>query len=94
MTTTETTTERPCPHTDRALSQWPAKPGQHMSLPLAPQPFAAWLRAARLRRGWGLRTLAARTGLSRSFLSDLELGRSGPSARTRARLMAALGEGA
>lgn len=44
------------------------------------------LRAARLKTGMSLRSTARRLGISRSFLSDMECGRSCPSTVVAERL--------
>lgn len=56
------------------------------------RPLAKALRAARAASGLSVRALAARAGLSRGHVSDLQRGRRQPSAAALARLAAALPE--
>lgn len=49
------------------------------------------LRSRRLVRGWKLRSLAGRAGITVSYLSDLERDRTVPSLPVLARLADALG---
>lgn len=49
------------------------------------------VRALRLRRKWTLKEVSLATGLSQSFLSQLELGRSNASLQSLQRIAAALG---
>jgi len=53
--------------------------------------LAANLRAARRARGWRLDELAARSGVSRGMLQQIETGRTNPSIATLARICAVLG---
>ncbi len=57
------------------------------------RPLAVALRAARAAAGLSVRALAARAGLSRGHVSDLQRGRRDPSPAALARLAAALPEG-
>lgn len=54
--------------------------------------LGARLRQARTRRRLSLRTVAERSGLSRGFLSQVELGQVSPSFASLSRLAEALGE--
>lgn len=49
------------------------------------------LRRLRAERGWTLRELASRAGLSHSFLGDVEVGRCDPSVQTLLVIARALG---
>ncbi|WP_327089715.1 XRE family transcriptional regulator [Nonomuraea sp. NBC_01738] len=60
---------------------------------LVGQTLAANLRAARRARGWRLEDLAARSGVSRGMLQQIETGRTNPSIATIARVCATLGIG-
>ncbi len=54
--------------------------------------LGAWIRATRLEQGISQRELASRSGLSRSYVCDIERGRgSHPSVETLDKLAAALG---
>ncbi|MFD9948259.1 helix-turn-helix domain-containing protein [Nonomuraea sp. NPDC059023] len=53
--------------------------------------LAANLRAARQARGWRLEDLAARSGVSRGMLQQIETGRTNPSIATLARICSTLG---
>ncbi|MET7331008.1 XRE family transcriptional regulator [Nonomuraea sp. NPDC005650] len=53
--------------------------------------LAANLRAARQARGWRLEDLAARSGVSRGMLQQIETARTNPSIATLARISATLG---
>ena len=46
-----------------------------------PQCFGRELRARRVARGWSVRGVARRIGVSAAFLSDVELGRRNASPR-------------
>lgn len=48
--------------------------------------IAIQMRAIRQQRGWTLKHLAERSGLSLSYLSDIERGRTAPSYKTMERL--------
>jgi transcriptional regulator with XRE-family HTH domain len=55
-------------------------------------PIGEWLRRERLNRGWSQLDLAARSGVSKGAISNLEVGRNrNPQPRTRERLERALG---
>jgi len=56
----------------------------------APQPLGMRIRALRLMRGFGVRELAARIGVSPSLISQIELGKGAPSVKTLYALVAAL----
>jgi transcriptional regulator with XRE-family HTH domain len=63
----------------------------HQAQRLADTRLGSAIRALRRERGLTLVKLAAATGLSQPFLSQLELGRSRPSMRSLFRIAAALG---
>ena len=65
--------------------------GGHQAQRLADTRLGGAIRALRRERGLTLVQLAAATGLSQPFLSQLELGRSRPSMRSLFRIAAALG---
>ena len=52
--------------------------------------FGTELRKERYAKGWSLRKLARRIGVSPPFISDIELGRRSPSPTVAARLCKAL----
>ena len=54
--------------------------------------LGARLRAARARRRLTLRTVAERSGLSRGFISQVELGQVSPSFASLSKIADALGE--
>lgn len=54
------------------------------------QALAGNLRAARRERGWRLEDLAARSGVSRGMLQQIETGHTNPSVATLARICSAL----
>jgi transcriptional regulator with XRE-family HTH domain len=53
--------------------------------------FGAALRELRTQAGWSQERLADESGLTRNYISDLELGRKSPSLRSIARIAKALG---
>jgi transcriptional regulator with XRE-family HTH domain len=65
--------------------------GGHQAQRLADTRLGSAIRALRRERGLTLVKLAAASGLSQPFLSQLELGRSRPSMRSLFRIAAALG---
>lgn len=60
------------------------------SSPPSTDPFPAWVRDERQKRGWTLRELARRADLSYSTLSNIETGHHNPGPVARARLVALL----
>ena len=60
-------------------------------LQFSPRHAGGILRTMRKSRGWTLRELAQRTGLSVSFLSDIERQRTDPSLQTLEKLGIAYG---
>lgn len=50
-----------------------------------------WLKGMRLGKGWTLKQLAGETGLSISYLSDIERGRTLPTIGTLAKILTAYG---
>ena len=54
--------------------------------------FAAWLEAARNRKGWSQNELGRRAGLGEATVYRLELGKRKPHSQTRKAIEAALGE--
>lgn len=56
------------------------------------QSFAAWLEAARNRKGWSQNELGRRAGLGEATVYRLEMGKRKPHSQTRKAIEAALGE--
>lgn len=68
------------------------KPRGSPAQPLATPSLGTWIRATRLSQGVSQRSLADRSGVSRSYLCDIERGRDAqPSVATLDKLAAALG---
>jgi transcriptional regulator with XRE-family HTH domain len=66
--------------------------GRLMAKPANVQSLGEWVRATRVSQGISQRTLAERSGLSRSYLCDIERGRGAqPSVTTLDKLANALG---